>query len=160
MRRGSAVKRNHVALDVVALVVYVAAANPFLTGIPLHEFVGFGALAIVTAHVVASADGLLVRGRKEGVARMALNAVLLLSLAACAVSGVMVSGDVLPALGLYATGYHFWDPLHAFAAKVLLAALIVHVAVRAPAAWAVLRRRAKASADDTVACEGRTTEEA
>lgn len=151
-------KRNRVLVDIVVLVVYLLAANPVLTGIPLHEFVGLGAVAFVAAHVVASADGLLVRGRKGNVARMTLNAVLLLALATCAVSGVMISGDVLPALGLYATGYHFWDPLHAFSAKVLLAALIVHVAVRAPAAWAVLCRRVKTSVDDTVACEGMTTE--
>ena len=33
------------------------------------------------------------------------------------VSGLMVSGTVLPVLGLYAPGYFFWDPLHAIAAK-------------------------------------------
>ena len=38
-----------------------------------------------------------------------------------------VSGAVLPALGLYADGYYFWDPLHAIAAKALLALLLVHV---------------------------------
>ena len=43
------------------------------------------------------------------------------------VSGIMVSGAVLPALGLYADGYYFWDPLHAIAAKALLALLLVHV---------------------------------
>lgn len=139
-------KRNRVVFDVVVLAVYLLAANPVLTDIPLHEFVGLGAVAFAAAHVVASADGLLVRGRKGSVARTTLNVVLLLALAACAVSGAMVSGDALPALGLYATGYHFWDPLHAFAAKVLLAALIVHVAVRAPAALAVLRRRVPVSA--------------
>ena len=51
------------------------------------------------------------------------------ALAVCAVSGVMVSGAVLPAFGLYAEGYFFWDPLHAASAKVLLALLLVHVAV-------------------------------
>lgn len=82
--------------------------------------------------------GLPGRGRAG---RLALNIVLLVALAACVVSGVMVSGAALPSLGLYATGYSFWDPLHAVAAKVLLAALIVHVVVRAPAALAVLRQR-------------------
>ena len=124
-------KRSHVLFDVVVLAVYLLAANPALTGIPPHELV-------VAAHVSVSADGLGGRGR---VGQLALNAVLLLSLAACAVSGVMVSGTVLPSLGLYATGYHFWDPLHAVAAKVLLAALLVHLVVRAPAALAVLRQR-------------------
>ena len=136
-------KRSHVLSDVAALVVYLLAANPALTGIPLHEFIGLGAFIVVAAHVVVSADGLGGRGR---MGRLALNAVLLLSLAACVVSGVMVSGTVLPSMGLYASGYHFWDPLHAVAAKVLLAdlldrKLLVHVVVRGPAALAVLRRR-------------------
>lgn len=131
-------KRSHVLFDIAVLAVYLLAANPVLTGIPLHEFLGLGAFVVVAAHVVASADGLGGRGRAG---RLLLNAVLLLSLAVCAVSGVMVSGTVLPSLGLYATGYHFWDPLHAVAAKVLLAALLVHVVVRAPAALAVLRQR-------------------
>lgn len=131
-------KRSRVQFDVVVLVVYLLAANPVITGIPLHELVGLGAFIVVAAHVVASADGLGGRGR---VGQLILNAALLLSLAACVVSGAMVSGTVLPLLGLYASGYHFWDPLHAVAAKVLLAALLVHVVVRAPVALAVLRRR-------------------
>ena len=97
-------KRSHVLFDVAALVVYLLAANPALTGIPLHEFIGLGAFIVVAAHVVVSADGLGGRGR---MGRLALNAVLLLSLAACVVSGVMVSGTVLPSMGLYASGYHF-----------------------------------------------------
>lgn len=130
-------RRSHVLFDIAVLAVYLLAVNPVLTGIPLHEFVGLGAFVVVAAHVVASGEGLGGRGRAG---QLLLNAALLLSLVVCAVSGVMVSGAVLPSLGLYASGYHFWDPLHAVAAKVLLAALLVHVVVRAPAALAVLRR--------------------
>ena len=81
-------KRSHVLFDVVVLVVYLLAANPALTGIPLHEFVGLGAFVAIAAHVVVSADGLGGRGR---VGQLILNAVLLLSLAACVVSGVLGS---------------------------------------------------------------------
>lgn len=140
-------KRSHVLFDVAVLSVYLLVANPVLTGIPLHEFVGLGTFVVVAAHVVASADGLGGRGRAG---QLLLNAVLLLSLAVCVVSGVMVSGTVLPAMGLYATGYSFWDPLHAVAAKVLLAALIVHVVVRAPAALAVLRRKKNVTSSETL----------
>uniref|UniRef100_UPI003AF40BD6 hypothetical protein n=1 Tax=Adlercreutzia equolifaciens TaxID=446660 RepID=UPI003AF40BD6 len=105
-------KRSHVLFDVVVLAVYLLAANPALTGIPPHELIGLGAFIVVAAHVSVSADGLGGRGR---VGQLVLNAVLLLALAACVVSGVMVSGTVLPSLGLYAMGYHFWDPLHAVA---------------------------------------------
>lgn len=131
-------KRSRVIFDIAVLAVYLVAANPALTGIPVHEYLGLGAFVVVAAHVVASGAGLMGRGRPG---RLALNVVLLMALAATVVSGVMVSGDVLPALGLYAMGYHFWDPLHALAAKVLLAALLVHVVLRGPAAWAVLRGR-------------------
>ncbi len=136
--------------DIVVLAVYLLAANPGLTGIPLHEFVGLGAFAVMATHLIASAAGFLGRGRPG---RFALNAVLLLALATCVVSGVMVSATALPALGLYATGYHFWDPLHALAAKVLLAALLVHGALHAPKALSLLRgrQRSRIEAADTSA---------
>ncbi len=130
--------RRRSIFDIAMLAVYLAAANPVLTGIPVHEYLGLGAFVVVAAHVVASGAGLAGRGRPG---RLALNVVLLMALAATVVSGVMVSGDVLPALGLYATGYHFWDPLHALAAKVLLAALLVHVVLRGPAAWVLRAKR-------------------
>ena len=67
---------------------------------------------------------------KFSVGKAIIYAVLvLLSLALCVVSGLLVSGDVLPALGLYADGYYFWDPVHAFSAKLLLALIIVHIVV-------------------------------
>lgn len=133
--------RARVVFDLVVLAAYLVAANPVLTGIPVHEYVGLGVAALMAAHIVASADGLLAfrRGRWG---RALLNGVLLVALATCVLSGVMVSGDVLPALGLYAEGYHFWDPLHALSAKVLLAALLVHVVLRAPMVWSWMRRGA------------------
>ena len=62
-------KRSHVLFDVAALVVYLLAANPALTGIPLHEFIGLGAFIVVAAHVVVSADGLGGRGRMGQIGR-------------------------------------------------------------------------------------------
>ncbi len=165
--------RKMLAFDVVVLVVYLAAANPAITGIGAHEWLGLGVCLVLVAHAAISggraqdrrrrarsenaggggrcrsegaacevtAAGASPRGPKaapqEGksgasaarVARWALDALIAVALAVCAVSGVMVSGAVLPAFGLYAEGYFFWDPLHAASAKVLLALLLVHVAV-------------------------------
>lgn len=145
--------RGRVAFDLVVLVAYLVAANPAFTGIPAHEYMGLAAVVVMAAHMVASADGLLAfrRGRWG---RAVLNVILLAALATCAVSGVMVSGDVLPALGLYAAGYHFWDPLHALSAKVLLAALIVHVVLRAPMVRVWVRSHgARAATGDALARE-------
>ncbi|WP_417134068.1 DUF4405 domain-containing protein, partial [Rubneribacter badeniensis] len=73
--------------------------------------------------------------------RAVLNGLIVVALAACAVSGAMVSGAVLPALGLYARGYFFWDPLHAASAKVLLALLLVHLALNVGAVVRAVRAR-------------------
>ena len=124
-----------VIFDIVLLALYLVAANPALTGVPFHEYLGAGIFVLMVAHVVASGEGLGGRGRR---AQRVLNGALLVAF--CVVSGAMVSGTLLPSLGFYATGYYFWGPLHALSAKVLLAALLVHIVLRTPAAASVLRR--------------------
>ena len=150
-------RKRKIIFDVALLAVYLVAANPAITGIPLHEYLGLGAFVVMATHIALSAGGLAGRGSWG---RLALNVVLLLSLATCVVSGIMVSGTVLPSLGLYATGYFFWDPLHALSAKVLLAALLVHLVLRGPVVWAWIRRyRVKPPAiEDSMACEEATIE--
>ncbi len=118
-----------VAFDIMLLAFYLVTANPATTGMPLHEYLGVGVFVLMVAHVVMSGEGLGGRGRWT---QRVLNGVLLVALAFCVVSGIMVSGALLPSLGLYATGYYFWDPVHALSAKVLLAALLVHIVLRIP----------------------------
>ena len=50
------------------------------------------------------------------------------------------------AFGLYAEGYYTWSPLHAAAAKALLALLLVHMAVHAGSLYNLLKRRGVAKA--------------
>ena len=126
--------RRNLAIDIAALAVYLVAANPAVTGIGIHEWLGLGMLVIFFVHAAMHVDWVIEAVRRSFVrlswARTG-NAVLDLVIVAVVmvvmVSGVMVSGAVLPALGLYADGYYFWDPLHAIAATALLALLLVHV---------------------------------
>lgn len=134
---GNVMRAPRVVFDIVLLALYLAATNPALTGVPFHEYLGAGIFVLMVAHVVASGEGLGGRGRW---AQRVLNGALLVALAFCVVSGAMVSGTLLPSLGFYATGYYFWGPLHALSAKGLLAALLVHIVLRTPAAASVLRR--------------------
>ncbi len=137
-RARKSLARRRLAFDGAVLVVYVLAANPAVTGVPVHEWAGLGAFALLAAHCAARGMG---RGvTAKGIALTVLNTLVLLCLALCVVSGVMVSGTVLPALGLFAEGYYFWDPLHAVAAKLLLALLLVHVAVHVPWIGRVLKK--------------------
>lgn len=136
--------KRKLLVDATVLALYVLAANPAVTGIPLHEWVGLGAMVVLVVHCASSATllpSLLRPGAKRAgrMGRFALDAALLVAVALCAVSGVMVSGDVLPTLGLYAEGYYFWDPLHAFAAKMLLALVLVHLVIHARMVWTAVR---------------------
>lgn len=119
-----------IIFDIAMLIVYLVAAFPVITGIPIHEWVSLGSIVILVAH--CSIRGIFEFASKEKssglrIARIVLNALIMFSLAACAVSGIMISGTVLPTFGVFATGYYLWDPLHALSAKILLALLLVHL---------------------------------
>ena len=126
--------RKSLAVDAACLLAYLVAANPAVTGIGVHEWVGIGVLLAFLVHVAMHVDW-VVEAVKSAVARpswartgnLVLDALIVVAFMTAAVSGLMVSGAVLAAFGLYADGYYFWDPLHATAAKVLLALLLVHV---------------------------------
>lgn len=136
------------ALDAIALVLYALAALPALTTIPIHEWLGIAAFVVLAVHLVfglgeawsmaRSAD------RSKRAARwsnLVVDVLLLIALSVCMVSGLLVSGTVLPMFGLFADGYYFWDPLHAASAKALLALLVVHLALHARWIANAARRR-------------------
>ena len=131
-------------VDLVALVVFLVVANPAITGIDLHEWLGLGLLAVFFVHLLSHADwvaealrGAFAHPSWGRTGNLVLDLLIVVVLMAVAVSGVMVSGAVLPTFGWYAQGYYFWDPLHAVSAKALLALLLVHVVVHGKwiAAW-------------------------
>ncbi|NGM17415.1 DUF4405 domain-containing protein [Eggerthellaceae bacterium zg-893] len=139
--------RRLLAVDAVVLVAYVVAANPAVTGIAVHEWLGLGFLAVIVVHAAMHFDYLVetVRGsayrRGMRLAKFALDAILVIVLMLCCTSGLMVSGAILPSFGLYAKGYYFWDPLHAVSAKLLLALLLVHAAANGKIVVASLKRK-------------------
>ena len=125
-RLGAFVRRRWAV--VVLAVLAGAAMLPALTGVPAHEWLGLAATAALLVHCGAHAWRLPALARRGGRLRLgaAVDCLVFASLALCAVSGLMVSATVLPAVGLFSPGYFFWDPLHSFSAKLLLAALLVH----------------------------------
>lgn len=141
-------------IDVIAIVVYVLAANPDLTGVAVHEWLGIVLVAAIIAHCVANytrAADVCAGIRKEASAwragAIALDIALLLSFVTVTVSGVFISGAVLPALGLYAPGYYVWNPLHAVSAKIFLVVLILHVLLHAKWIAAMWFKRKKPCSD-------------
>lgn len=125
--------RKNLAIDAVALVVYLVVANPALTGISAHEWLGLGFLLVLLVHCTVHVDWArsAVSGFKGSTwgarGNLVLDALILVAFMVVMVSGLGVSGAVLPSMGLYVEGYFFWDPLHSIAAKVLLSLLLLHV---------------------------------
>ena len=123
-------------MDAVCLVIYLVVANPAWTGIGLHEWLSLGVCVVLFVHVLFHMDWVVktttlafTKPSWATTGNWVLNVLLLITLALCMISGLLISGDVLPALGLYADGYYFWDPVHAFSAKLLLALIIVHIVI-------------------------------
>lgn len=124
------------AIDAVALLIYVVAANPLVTGLPVHEWVSVGAFVVFLVHVAFHWDWAVETARrisgKLSVAsrwNLIFDVVLLLAFMVTTVSGVMVSRHVLFAFGYFAPGYFVWRPMHAISATVLLAVMLVHLAM-------------------------------
>ena len=138
--------KKNLAIDAVALVAYLVAANPALTGIGVHEWLGLGILVVFLVHCIVHVDwvGSAIVGFGNATwgtrGNLALDALILVAFMVVTVSGLCVSGAVLPAMGLYSEGYFFWDPLHAISAKVLLALLLVHVVVHWKWFFALIRK--------------------
>lgn len=140
-------------VDFSAFLTYALAALPSLTGVPAHEWFGLALLAPVFVHCAQHVDRVaralprcVREARLRNCGRLALDAALLVALSTVFVSGLGMSGTVLQTFGLYAEGYYTWSPLHAAAAKALLALLLVHTG----SLYNLLKRRgvAKAAAHD------------
>ena len=157
--------RAKLVLDAVALVAYVIVSLPALTGVAFHEWLGLAVFVVLAVHLaqhllqvlparrLASGDDSASAPARDGSAARAARSVLAVllgvALVTCVVSGLMVSGAVLPALGLYAEGYYFWNPLHAVSAKVLLALLLIHLFLNAGMAYRLLRRKKPSAKKET-----------
>lgn len=124
-------------------ILFAVAFLPYTTGIAFHELLGVVVFFCTTVHAALNADW-AVRAVKRVFspqafaerARALLNVGLAISFATVSVSGLLISATVLPFFGFFADGYFYWTWVHALSAKILLALLLVHLALRLP----VLRR--------------------
>lgn len=128
--------KKNLLIDAVALVMYMVVANPPLTGIDIHEWLGIGVFLVLFVHFVTHGEWMVESLRKSikpptfaRLGNLILDIFALVALLVVIVSGFGVSGAVLPFFGLYMDGYYFWDPLHLISAKFFLAIVVVHLVV-------------------------------
>lgn len=139
--------KKSIILDAMLTVAFIASLLPGITTVAAHEWLGLVVAAAFLVHIAAHLRP--VERSALRTANLVVDALALVALAVCAVSGLLVSGAVLPAFGFFANGYFFWNPLHAASAKVLLALVIVHLALHAKfIAGAVRAARARRSGEE------------
>lgn len=144
--------RGQIIIDALALVLYAIVSFPALTTIGLHEWLGIGLCLIFIVHMGQHWTWIIrsFKFKEQGLTwgiqgRLVLDIGIAVSLVTCAVSGIFISGSVLPSLGYYAEGYYFWNPLHSISAKFLLSLLIVHFVLNAKKAWKLAKGYSAAS---------------
>jgi hypothetical protein len=139
--------KHRLAIDIVALVIYLVAANPALTGLLVHEWISLGIIIVFIIHCAVNFDWIVdtVKKHKPNTHTMnlVLDIALLVVFLVVTVSGLMVSRHILPLFGLVAPGYFFWSPLHSISAKILLALLVVHIVVHFKWFTLLIKRKKK-----------------
>lgn len=135
-----------VVIDILALLLYIIAANPAITGLGIHEWVSLGVLAIFIVHGIQHYDWVLETLKALSkhpsltqIANLVLGILLVVVFMVVTVSGIMVSRHILPLFGLVAPGYFFWNPLHSLSAKMLLALVVIHIVIHAGWFWAHIK---------------------
>ena len=114
---------KRVLLPLTALAAFTVELLPGVTGVAFHEYFGIAAAVLLLVHAMASFRA--GAGRFDKV----LDFALLGALAVCMVSGILISGSLLPGFGVFIQAdYFLLQPLHAIAAKLMLALLLVHAA--------------------------------
>ncbi len=124
-------------VDVILLILFVAAASQKATGNFIHEWLSLALILPLVVHLLMHWQWLVNIPKKLFSPKLALkirinillNGLLYLSLLLVMLSGVMISKDALPTLGLFITRDHFWNAIHHLSTNYLLGFIGVHIAM-------------------------------
>lgn len=123
-------------IDIALFLMFIVDMNTHLTGIAVHEWLGilFGGSLIY--HILLHWEWISNATRKlfgklptiqriRYVADLALFAMMVIVVA----SGILISRDALPAVGITATGSRFWSGLHHVTSNMVIVLVGLHIAL-------------------------------
>lgn len=131
-------------LDIVITAALLLLMNTAFTGMALHEWLGLGLILLFVVHLCV--NGRWIRGALRHLSaapgkvklRFGINAALLVLVILTALSGILISKVVFPALAVSAS--HTWTTVHILAAYGLLILSAVHIGLHGTAILTALRR--------------------
>jgi len=123
-------------IDAVALVGFLLAMDPWTTGIPWHEWLSIAFGATVVVHLLLSWQWIVGVTRRffsrcPGRTRLdyVLNLLLFIDGTIIGFSGLLISEEVLPMIGLSIPHMPVWRQWHSLTADLALLLLGLHVAL-------------------------------
>jgi hypothetical protein len=126
---------SSLVLDAGLFVAFCALNVVPLTGLPVHEWLGFAFGGAALIHLLlswswieSSTRSLFSRDRRDQV-NYSLNFALFATLVVLILSGAMISHSALPALGLHIKENLRWRRIHGQATNVAIALVGLHVAL-------------------------------
>lgn len=134
-RRTNPVKINYL-VDLAIFAVFLAMLDPRSTGMPVHEWLGIAFGAALMTHLLLHWQWIAATtrrffGKLPRATRLnyALNGLLFATMTVLIFSGLMISEEALPALGIDLAAGFAWRTLHPLAADAVLILVGLHVAL-------------------------------
>lgn len=126
-------KYTFLIIDLILFLAFLAANNPNLTGIPVHEWLSLGLALLVLLHLTLHWNWLVSTlsrffKLKSNLNRLnfVVDGLFFLSMICVTLSGLMISRTVLPLLGWSISPAFGWRNLHRLSANASLILLAIH----------------------------------
>ena len=124
------------SIDMAIFLGFLIAMDPHVTGIALHEWLTVASLAAILTHLLLSWKWIVnatLRFFRQVKNRTRLNYILSLLMfidgTLIMLTGIMISREVLPFLGISMPRNFFWSNLHSITADLFVFLLGLHVAL-------------------------------
>lgn len=130
--------KSRLTLDVLLFASLLAAFNPHLTGISVHEWLSLAIVVPLLFHlvinwdwVVHTASRIFKRIRATSGLNLVVDTLLFISAITVMMSGFLISQVISAALGITLTADAIWYAIHSWSADATIILLAVHLALHA-----------------------------
>lgn len=128
--------KNNLTLDIVIFTALLAVANPSLTGNTIHEWLGIALSGAVLTHLLLHWDWIVRVGREffrklfhQSRLNFLVNTLFFIAMTGSFLSGILISKDVMSALGIQLNVSGGWASLHHLTSDLSVILLGVHTAL-------------------------------
>lgn len=128
--------KTNLTLDIVIFIAFLVSANPHLTGKTIHEWLGVSLAAAVVTHLLFHWDWIIkVSGEffkklfHQSRLNFVVNALFFIAMTGSFFSGLLISKDVMSALGIQLEASGGWKSIHTLLSDASVVLLGIHFAL-------------------------------